>query len=107
MIYQMHPKHGRCMPTTLIEAQANEKEGWTTVTEKEFYASEKVTQETSQVTSENVPHGTAQEEQQNATEGEHIPRVILEELFEAKFGKKPHHRMKDETIKEKLDAGNP
>ena len=29
----------------------------------------------------------------------------LEELYFAKFGKKPHHRMKPETIKAALDGG--
>ena len=38
--------------------------------------------------------------------------VVVEEkedlvaLYEKKFGKKPHHKMKPETIQEKLDADN-
>ena len=37
MIYQMHKDHGRHMPITVLEAQANEKNGWRTVTREEFY----------------------------------------------------------------------
>lgn len=37
MIYQTHPTHGLHMPTSAIEAKANIKRGWKTVTEDEFY----------------------------------------------------------------------
>lgn len=41
MIYQVHPEHGRHFAQSLIEAEANEKNGWRTVTEDEFYGAKK------------------------------------------------------------------
>ena len=37
MIYQINPKHGYHMANTKQEAEYNEKHGWRTVTEKEFW----------------------------------------------------------------------
>ena len=33
-----------------------------------------------------------------------IPRSVLVDLYIDKFGKKPHHRMNDDSIKAALDA---
>lgn len=38
MIYQVHPQHGHHYAMTPQEARENEKNGWKTVTEKEFYS---------------------------------------------------------------------
>jgi Sec7-like guanine-nucleotide exchange factor len=92
MFYQIHEKHGRHMAGTLTEAEANEKNGWKTVTEQEFYG------QTSETTLENVPHETLEES------NEDVPRSVLEDAYEMKFGEKPHHRMKNETIKAKLES---
>ena len=37
MIYQINPKHGYHMASSKQEADSNEKHGWKTVTEKEFW----------------------------------------------------------------------
>lgn len=79
MIYQMHPNHGRHKAISSQEAQANEENGWETVTEEEFYA------------------GIVKKEKPV------FNRDDLAELFELKFGKKPHHKMTAETIQAKLD----
>ena len=38
MVYQMHPDHGRHIAYTSLESEDNLKNGWKTVTKKEFYA---------------------------------------------------------------------
>ena len=86
MIYQVHAEHGHHMPINAIEAQANEKNGWKTVSEEEFYNIE-------------VIEGEAVEIDEN----ELSPHDKLSLAYEIKFGKKPHHMMKDETIQAKLD----
>lgn len=94
MIYQMHPEHGRHMATNNIEQRQNEKNGWKTVTEEEFYAG----------CYKDVPHGTTEvtSELEGGAQGE-IPRAVLEDLYEAKFGKKPPKNAKDDTLKAKLE----
>lgn len=37
MIYQLHAEHGKHFAASIQEAEANEKNGWRTVTEAEFY----------------------------------------------------------------------
>lgn len=37
MIYQKHPVHGYHIAYSKLESDANEKVGWKTVTESEFY----------------------------------------------------------------------
>ena len=74
MIYQLNPLHGKHMAITLMEAEANEKNGWRTVTEDEFYERAK-------------PN-----------------RDDLVALYVLKFGKKPHHKSKDSTIKAAIEA---
>lgn len=80
MIYQIHPAHGYHMAENTIEAQSNEKYGWKTVTEEEFYnrGSEKV-------------GFTAEEED-------------IKRKYEEKYGKPPHHKMKIETIIEAVNG---
>ena len=82
MIYQIHPDHGKHIAYSPQEAQANIANGWKSVTENEFYAD------------------VAE------TEIVDVSRETLETAYEEKFGKKPHHRMNDETIKAALDGDN-
>lgn len=37
MIYQVHDEHGKHFAMSTQEAEANEKSGWRTVSEAEFY----------------------------------------------------------------------
>lgn len=74
MIYQTHPEHGRHIAYNTLEAESNEKNGWKTVSEDVFYGKKYI-----------------------------MPRDQLVEAYELKYGKKPHHAMKDETIQAKLD----
>lgn len=37
MIYQLHSEHGKHFAMSIQEAEANEKSGWRTVSEAEFY----------------------------------------------------------------------
>lgn len=83
MIYQVHEKHGQHIAYTDTEAKENEKNGWKTVSEKEFYG-EPVTPEPPE-----APEPT---------------RAELVEMYMLKFGKAPHANMKDQTIRDKLDG---
>lgn len=93
IIYQMHPVHGRHKATTQNEATANIENGWETVTEEEFYAGI-LKKAAEQITEESA---------EESAEDELSEREKLNIRYEMKFGKKPHHMMKDETIIEKLD----
>lgn len=77
MIYQVHEKHGHHMAFNKLEADANEKRGWRTVSEAEFYKRD---------------------------EKKKIEAIVddLEERYEKKYGKRPHHRMKRESIEAAL-----
>jgi len=81
MIYQIHPEHGKHIAYGTVEADANIKNGWKTVTEDEFNGKPKEEKKTNPLSD----------------------RELLEIAYIAKFNKKPHHKMKDETIQEKLD----
>jgi hypothetical protein len=37
MIFQLHPEHGKHFALSPVEAEQNEKNGWRTVSEDEFY----------------------------------------------------------------------
>ena len=41
--------------------------------------------------------------QQEDSWAEDVDREVLEKMYEAEFGKKPHHRMKDENIIKALE----
>ena len=83
MIYQINPKHGYHMASSKQEADSNEKHGWRTVTENEFWDRPK---KTAPVTLSDPPSDS------------------LSDIYESKFGKKPHHRMKPETIEAAINA---
>ena len=84
MIYQMHKNHGRHISYTVQEAQANRNNGWRDVEEKEFY---EIPARRMSVVSDD--HGG------------------LVKAYTEKFGKPPHHRMKDQSIKAALHAEIP
>lgn len=79
MIFQIHEIHGKHVAYGTVEADANIERGWKTVSKDEFYGKK---EESIEFT---MSHGD------------------LVDLYELKFGKKPHHKMKDETIQAKLD----
>ena len=78
--YLTHARHGKKIAYQFHECEADKKMGWKEVTEDQFYESQK------QKPKEEPPKD----------EG-------LANQYEAKYGKKPHHKMKDETIKAALD----
>ena len=83
MIYQIHSEHGYHIAITRPEAESNEKRGWRTVTEAEFY-----------------DRGKKKAELAGQVES-------IEEQYERKTGKKPHHRMKRESIEAALNDDGP
>lgn len=84
MIYQMHKDHGRHISYNELQAQANRKNGWRDVTEKEFY---EIPPRKMSVIADD--HGA------------------LVKAYEEKFGKKPHYKFSDEKIKASLNAEVP
>ena len=89
MIFQIHKHHGWHMCNNNLEAEANIKAGWVTVTEKEFYdRPKKVSMEKA------IPTAPVEE---------FISNDIADQ-YEAKFGKRPHHRMNIDTIEAALRA---
>lgn len=82
MIFQMHPDHGRLLVYSKQEADENEKHGWRTVDKAEFYGEK----------AKNIPKGDVTEQEDD-----------LVAQYVEKFGTKPHHKMKPETIRAKLD----
>jgi len=91
MFYQRHKDHGYHFATSDAERLANELNGWETIAEEEFWSRGKAVKP---------------KEKPKEPEAEEIPHDVLVELYEMKFGKKPHHKMKDATIKDRLDGDN-
>ena len=89
MIYQINPKHGHHMASSKQEADYNEKHGWRTVTEQEFWHRPKKTN--------SFPAPLPAPLSAPASDS-------LSDVYESKFGKKPHHRMKPETIEAAINA---
>lgn len=81
----MNEHHGRHIAYDHNEAKRNIENGWTNVTKEEFYG-------------KNKPEPA--EINADGELSEHQKLIIA---YEMKFGKKPHHAMKDETIQAKLD----
>lgn len=92
MIYQINPKHGYHIAYDQHEAIRNEKNGWKTVTKEEFYADE--------------AKGTTGEVERIVEVIEEKAEEELTKQYEAKFGKKPHHRLKRESIEKALKDAN-
>lgn len=87
MIFQIHEQHGKHIAYSDTERLANESNGWATVSEDEFYG--------------RPPAIEGESEEINEDELSDREKLNLE--YEIKFGKKPHHAMKIETIQAKLD----
>jgi hypothetical protein len=75
----IHPRHGKKIAYQDKEAEADKKNGWKEVTEEEFYGKK--------------PDAKSETGQN--------PELVAK--YEAKHGKKPHHRMSDETISAALE----
>ena len=103
MIYQINPKHGYHMATTKQEADSNEKHGWRTVTEKEFWDRPKKTAPAPQPLRTPVVFGINLRDTEFAAKEAELAETP-EETYVRKFGKKPHHRMKPETIEAAINA---
>lgn len=88
IIYQIHPLHGYHFAYSPLEADSNNKRGWRTVTKEEFFNRPK------------KPDAgiTSPENDQKAAHD----REMLSQRYEEKFGKKPHGRMKTESIRSEL-----
>ena len=87
MIFQMHTDHGRHIAYSPLEAETNISNGWKTVSKKKFYDIGQV----------------IEAESTEVKEDELSNHDKLSLSYEIKFGKKPHHAMKDSTIQQKLD----
>ena len=81
MIFQVHSEHGRHIAYSPTEAENNEKNGWKTISKEEFFG-EQVSKDT------------------DSSDGDLIAAYLQ------KFGKKPHHKMKIDTIKAAVNGGN-
>lgn len=82
--YLVHDRHGKKIAYQYNEYEADKKMGWKEVTEDEFYGVKK------------QPEKPAEEVTEPVSDD-------LSAQYEAKFGKKPHHKMKEETIRAALD----
>ncbi len=87
MIFQMTTNKGRHIAYSEQEAKANNENGWTTVTEKQFYDIKRYP------SVENLDNPV--NEPDELTE--------LKMAYQNKFGKSPHHAMKAATIKKALE----
>lgn len=76
-VFLKHPVHGKKIASLRAEAENDKKNGWVEVTNGEFYGK--------------------QEEKEEKTHGDIVSRYV------EKFGKKPHHKMKPETIEAALN----
>lgn len=93
MIFQTHPMHGKHIAYNVHEAEYNNKQGWTTVTEDVFYG---------KVGKVEVPANTEKsrviEASEEAAETDDEDRETAAAAYELKFGRAPHHRMKTDSI---------
>ena len=85
MIYMTHPQHGAMHVYSEPEAVANERNGWTR---------EKTASEATPIVLEIIDEIKVDD----AIIKPSILPVTLSEQYEAKFGKKPHHKMSQKTI---------
>lgn len=75
MIYMTHPQHGSMYCYLDAEVEINKKNGWVVAEEKPVLQSH---------------------------HPDEAPVMSLADQYEEKFGKKPHHRLKQETIRNAL-----
>lgn len=87
-LYMEHPLHGR-MPVTQTEVKANELSGWKL---------------TPALTREDILKlkGLVEPKVVEPTEAEEVDTP--EDAYERKFGKKPHHLMKLDTVIKRLES---
>jgi len=83
MIFQMTHGKGRHIAYDANEAKLNEKNGWVTVTKEQFY---------------DIKRYPSVENIKNPIDDD------LKQLYEDKFGKPPHHAMKEAGIKKALNG---
>ena len=81
IIHMVHPLHGEMDVYTEAEVTANEKNGWKRVIKQEIPAVETI----------HINTGV-----------QSVNTLSLHEQYQAKFGKKPHHRMNQSTIEAAL-----
>lgn len=81
--YLVHPRHGKKISHQDKEAEADKKAGWREVTKEEFF-----------------PKPAVKAEPEKSKEVQD-PELIAQ--FEALNGKKPHHRMSNDSIREALN----
>ena len=94
MIFQFHEKHGKHISYSPLEVEHNNKHGWRTVSKDEFYATSPFVKTVSD------------EFCDTKNTVENTETVSLADLYESKFGKKPHHRMKPSTIEAAINGNS-
>jgi len=90
MIFMSHPQHGHMHVYSDIDAAANEKNGWKRENET-VEKSVEVSEQKVEAVKEEVNLHTDLED-----------GLTLFQRYEAKYGKKPHHRMNQSTIEAAL-----
>lgn len=78
-IYLKHPRHGKKIACAIWEADNDKKAGWVEITKEEYWP-------------------TTKEEVKTDNEREELATRYLD-----KFGKPPHHRMSNDSIRQKLE----
>ena len=99
MIYQIHPDHGWHIAYGTTEADYNNKHGWKTVTEAQFYDRPKKPAASSAINQESPVSETGEESHETADE----ERETAVNAYVLKFGKKPHHKLGTANILKALD----
>lgn len=87
MIHLSHPQHGQKIAYLEAEAVADEKNGWVRASKEEPKL---------------VVRILDRDMEKDVLAPEPMNRDFVSAQYLAKFGKKPHHRMSDKTIAEKL-----
>lgn len=101
MIFQTHPLHGKHIAYNTAEAEYNNKQGWETVTEDNFYG--KVSK--AEIPA-NIEESHIVEASEEVAETNDEDRQTAAAAYELKFGKAPHHRMKVDSILKALEDDN-
>lgn len=79
-IYLSHKRHGKKIAMDLKESEADKKNGWSEVAEEVFFNRKPVTEQVKEEKAEKIS-----------------PDLVAQ--YEEKHGKKPHHRMSEESIR--------
>jgi len=89
-IYLTHPRHGKKIAHLEKEAEADKKAGWKEVTEAEFFPKPKAPEPV-------IPAPFIPEHKPTGQDANLVAQ------YEIKHGKKPHHRMTNDSIREALN----